>query len=190
MPRLIWVFAGRTLILLVLSCRGSITVATFCTESLVFDQTQQYLFVRMEKQNNLDLLKHIRHTISLSVYNKMEETECFATASKLFDRIWQRIKEKKNKKHAVVYILRFIPFQCILLKISRYMAMIWNQYKRIPHPASDIKRDRKWGTQTDGIKHHTTQTWGRFRVLRQEVLSTNYFEVDLIQRTLWDVLPN
>ena len=26
MPRLIWVFAGRTLILLVLSCRGSIIV--------------------------------------------------------------------------------------------------------------------------------------------------------------------
>ena len=82
MPRLIWVFARRTLILLVLSCRGSIKDVTFCTESLAFDQMQHYLFVRMEIQNILDLLKHLRHTISLSVY-KMKESEYFVTASKL-----------------------------------------------------------------------------------------------------------
>ena len=82
MPRLIWVFAGRTLILLVLSCRGSIKDITFCTESLAFDQMQHYLFVRMEIQNNLDLLNHLRHTISLSVY-KVKESEYFVTASKL-----------------------------------------------------------------------------------------------------------
>ena len=70
------------------------------------------------------------------------------------------------------------------------MAMIRNQYKRIPHPALDIKRDREWETQTVGIKHNTTQAWGRFMVLQQKVFLTNYFEVDLIQWTLWDAFPN
>ena len=36
MPRLIWVFAGRTLILLVLSCHGSVTVNTWQRLSWLF----------------------------------------------------------------------------------------------------------------------------------------------------------
>ena len=36
MPRLIWVFAGRTLTLLVLSCRGSIFISSLATTSFVF----------------------------------------------------------------------------------------------------------------------------------------------------------
>ena len=36
MPRLIWVFAGRTLILLVLSCRGSFQFVSFILFLLLF----------------------------------------------------------------------------------------------------------------------------------------------------------
>ena len=36
MPRLIWVFAGRTLILLVLSCRGSFQIVSFIMLLLLF----------------------------------------------------------------------------------------------------------------------------------------------------------
>ena len=39
MPRLIWVFAGRTLILLVLSCRGSYTVFSWCSTVTSKDKT-------------------------------------------------------------------------------------------------------------------------------------------------------
>ena len=55
MPRLVWVFAGRTLILLVLSCRGS-----YCVTDI------HNLFVQYFQIENLCELKEIlKHDIAI-----------------------------------------------------------------------------------------------------------------------------
>ena len=58
MPRLIWVFAGRTLILLVLSCRGSFVISFILTVQPMSsfqgnnqDNEEQYILTRLRLDN-------------------------------------------------------------------------------------------------------------------------------------------
>ena len=87
MPRLIWVFAGRTLILLVLSCRGSLSV---CMTAMVLNH--RLLFPRNFKDRlNFLFLKNETHatgygpqgTQSIEL-RKKKEKKCNISQNKVY----------------------------------------------------------------------------------------------------------
>ena len=93
MSRLIWVFAGRTAILLVLSCRGSYTLGP---------KYPRYMYTRTYKQyTHVYWVQEIHERINLKdtfrVYMLIRKKKCFCfVLKKIF---WLSDCEKKSPDH-------------------------------------------------------------------------------------------
>ena len=75
MPRLIWVFAGRTLILFVLSCRGYCVLRIFSRQSVIFERVPLTYFRPLYSSASATITNFFMHNCSDTniVYKLMDQ---------------------------------------------------------------------------------------------------------------------
>ena len=81
-PRLIWVFAGRTLILLVLSCRGSNSLFLFLFATFYWLIERNYVPI-IENSYVLPVIGIIKPISALCIYVKIAQIKRFLLASNI-----------------------------------------------------------------------------------------------------------
>ena len=130
MPRLIWVFAGRTVILLVLSWAGGGSVSFMRKPCLISQlDTAKVIFIYQSVMSHLVIYTLYHHMLCTQCVHYFKQTESpshnFSVVKKLFKKcnppdfefyLSKLTKKKKIKKYGVMWILRLFSLHLTIKK--------------------------------------------------------------------------